>query len=81
MTDSLIVARALLRLGPFAGAVPPERRCRSQKDTSEQWRDIAGRSCAHSQDPWHTGAARAAFTIWATEATHATNAPAGRGRR
>ena len=77
MTDSLIVARALLRLGPFARAVSPEGCGRSVADVVQQRRERAARQrCVQSQDPWRAGAARAAFAIWAT-----TDAPADKPRR
>jgi hypothetical protein len=66
MTDSLIVARALLRLGPWAR---PARHDRSETNVRERDERVAQRSGSQSRDPWHTGAARAAFTIWATEAS------------
>ena len=72
MTDSLIVARALLRLGPFARVASAESCSRSIADVLEERR----RRRVHprgkpSQDPWRTGAARAAFAIWATDASRA----------
>ena len=76
MTDSLIVAQALLRLGPFARAVSPESRGRSVADVFEERRQHAVPCRVRAQDPWRTGAARAAFAIWAT-----TDAPADETRR
>jgi hypothetical protein len=82
MTDSLIVARALLRLGPFARAVSSEHGGRSAGELLEQRRQRAAQPRrTRSEDPWHTGAARAAFTIWATEPARATDSPADRTRR
>jgi len=82
MTDSLIVARALLRLAPFGRAVSPESCGRSVAEVYEERRQRPVRQrCTQSQDPWHTGAARAAFTIWATEVSRPTDAPANRTRR
>ena len=79
MTDSLIVARALLRLGPFARSVRPEVRSRRERDIFEPQRQCtAHRSDMRSNDPWRVGAARAAFTIWAAETVSTTDAPAGR---
>ena len=76
MTDSLIVARALLRLGPFAGAMSSKKGCRDVAGVLEQRRESAAQPrCTRSQDPWRTSAARAAFTIWATAA------PADKTRR
>ena len=79
MTDSLIVARALLRLGPCER---PAHRARSE--ASRRDRDgerSVHRSLAQPHDPWRTGAARAAFTIWATQASRSTDAPPGKTRR
>ena len=82
MTDSLIVARALLRLGPFARSAHPEVRSRRKRDILEpRQQRTAHRSDVRSNDPWGVGAARAAFTIWAAETVSRTDAPAGRPRR
>ena len=80
MTDSLIVARALLRLGPCARPARPSRHDRSETNAREHDERFAQRSCTRSRDPWHTGAARAAFTIWATEASRPTADKQGRNR-
>jgi len=76
MTDSLIVARALLRLGPLARVVSAESCSRSVADVLEERRRRRVQPrCKRSQDPWRTGAARAAFAVWATDASRQTDAP------
>ena len=76
MADSLIVARALLRLRPFARAVSAESCSRSVADVFKERRQRREHQrCKRSQDPWRTGAARAAFAIWATDASRPTDAP------
>ena len=82
MTDSLIVARALLRLGPCARPARPAHHIRSEAPARERKNErFAQRSCLQSQDPWHTGAARAGFAIWATQAARPTETTAGKTRR
>jgi hypothetical protein len=82
MNDSLIVARALLRLGPFAHAERPARHVRNTTDARDPAHEGSSQSrSVRSRDPWHTGAARAAFAIWATGASRSTHAPADKTRR
>ena len=79
MTDSLIVARALLRLGPCGRPAH-----RTHTETKLRGRDderSSHSSAARPQDPWRTGAARAAFAIWATEVSRSTDTRADKTRR
>jgi hypothetical protein len=69
MIDSMIVARALSRLGPFARAARAEGRSRREAGAVERRPEsVAVREDVRPHDPWRVGAARAAFTIWAVDA-------------
>jgi hypothetical protein len=77
MTDSLIVARALLRLGPFADARRPARRASAATRAGDRMHGRSAQvSAARPRDPWCAGPARAAFAIWATNAVRPAPAPA-----
>lgn len=79
MIDSMIVARALSRLGPFARAASARGRSRGEPGAVERQPErVAPRHDLQPRDPWRVGAARAAFTIWAVGAA---GAPATRQRR
>lgn len=66
MIDSMIVARALSRLGPCVRAASAKARSRSEAGAVERQPErVALREDVRPRDAWRVGDARAAFTIWA----------------